>query len=175
MPSRGGGTCNRAPRAIRSPSITAPCASIQAVSANGATPDSSIEPSTRRPRARTSTMRLLCSDNRAMRALLRSSGAANSQSSRARPGSPTLSDRSSASSMRTPRIRTPGGRIGQSSPASRSRRCRKKAARIVGRSVVENEAISPLAVRRTTSASTSSKIAGSKSGLRSSSGIVPFR
>ena len=43
-----------APRPSRSPSTTTPCASIQAVSASGATPDTSSAPSTRRPRARTS-------------------------------------------------------------------------------------------------------------------------
>ena len=52
MPERGGGICRRAPRPSRSPSITAACASIQAVSASGATPEMSSEPSIRTPRAR---------------------------------------------------------------------------------------------------------------------------
>jgi hypothetical protein len=71
-------------------------------------------------------------------------------------------------------MRTPGRRTGQGSPETGkpSSRCRMNAARITGRSVAGNAAISPHAVRAITSVSASLRIVGSKSNLRSSSGMT---
>ena len=182
MPGRGDGIDRRAPRQSRSPSITTPCASIQAASAKGDTPETSIAPSTRRPRAVTSPIRLPRSDRRASRALLQSMPSAIAQRSSVSEGTPAplgpaQSARSSRPSMVAPQTRTPGSRIGHGSGATSrpSSRWRKNAARRTAVWDVSNTAISPRAVRATTSASASSKAAGSKVSARCSSGIRPGR
>src|SRR5262249_53148823 len=82
--------------------------------------------------------------------------------------------RSNKPSMQTPRMRTPGRRIGQESGVAGrpSRRWRRKAARMTGRFAPPKAATSPRAVRATTSASASCRMTGSKVATRSSSGMV---